>query len=267
MTERAIIAWITKHAPNFGKGVKVSIGDDCAVYRPAQNEDLVFTTDFTIEGRHFTLPDYSLRDVGYKALARGLSDIAAMGATPRFALVSLAVPDSAIVKPFFGGLFSLAREHQVTIAGGDLSQSEKIHCDIVVAGGVPRGKAVLRCGAKAGDILYVTGPLGTWKKKPKPRLDLVTIVRRHASACMDITDGLSMDLDRLLRASCVTCKITAQPPVMRGATLEDAWHRGEDYELLVASPKRLPKPFHEIGIVVDGRPGSPLPPKGWDHFR
>ncbi len=266
MTEREIIAWIAKRAPNFGKGVRVGIGDDCAVYRPATGEDLVFTTDFTIEGRHFTQPDYTPREIGYKALARGLSDIAAMGATARFALVSLAVPEAGFVKPFFGGLFGLARKHGVTIAGGDLSQSEKVHCDIVVAGVVPAGRAVLRNGAQVGDILYVSGPLGTWKKRPQPRLDLAAIVRRDASACMDITDGLSMDLDRLLRASGVTCEITAPPPVMRGATVEDAWCRGEDYELLVASPKRLPKPFHEIGIVVAGRPGSPLSPKGWDPF-
>ena len=267
MTEREIIAWIQRRAPSFGTGVRVGIGDDCAVYRPSQGEDLVITTDFTIEGRHFTQPGYTPREVGHKALARGLSDIAAMGAMPQFALVSLAVPDSAFVKPFFGGLFALARKYKLTIAGGDLSKSDKVHCDIVVAGSIARGKAILRSGAKPGDFLYVTGPLGTWKKKPLPRLDLVATLRRSASACMDITDGLSMDLDRLLRASGVTCEITAQPPVQRGATLDDAWHNGEDYELLVASRKRLPKPFHEIGTVLAGRPGSPVPPKGWDHFR
>lgn len=266
MSERGVIEWIRKHAPSFGTGVRVGIGDDCAVYRPVAGEELVFTTDFTIEGRHFTLGDYSPRDVGYKALARGLSDVAAMGAEARFALVSLAVPDESFVKPFFGGLFGLARKYGVTVAGGDLSRSEKVHVDIVVCGTVPKGKALLRSGAKPGDWLYVTGPLGLWKKRPKPRLDLVEIVRREAHAAMDITDGLSMDLDRMMVASGVTCEITAAPPVCRGATLEDAWHRGEDYELLIASPKRLGAPFHEIGVVCAGRPGSPVPPKGWDHF-
>ncbi|WP_035957761.1 thiamine-phosphate kinase [Bryobacter aggregatus] len=267
MNEREVIDWIQKRAPNFGNGVRVGIGDDCAVYRPTAGEELVFTTDFLIEGRHFTQPAYSPQDAGYQALARGLSDIAAMGATPRFALVSLAIPEVAFVKPFYAGLFGLARKYQVTIAGGDLSKSDRVHCDIVVAGSLPAGKAVLRSGARPGDYLYVSGPLGTWKKKPVPRLDLAERVRRDASACMDITDGLSMDLDRLLRASRVTCELTTPPPVRRGATLEDAWHHGEDYELLVASPKRLGKPFHEIGIVRKGRPGSPIPPKGWDHFR
>jgi hypothetical protein len=76
-----------------------------------------------------------------------------------------------------------------------------------------------------------------------------------------------MDLDRMLIASGLTCEITAAPPVLRGATLEQAWHFGEDYELLVASAKPLGKPFHEIAVAVAGKPGSPLPPKGWDHFR
>ncbi len=257
MSERSLIDWLTRQKMTAG------IGDDCAVFRPAKGEDLVFTTDFTIEGRHFTLPDYTPREVGYKALGRGLSDIAAMGAEPRFALVSLAMPDESFAKPFFLGLF----QHRVVLIGGDLSRSEKVHVDVTVCGAVPKGKAVLRSGARPGDRLYVSGPLGVWKKRPKPRLDLVEVVRREASAAMDITDGLSMDLDRMLVASGVTCELTAPPPVKRGATLEDAWHRGEDYELLVASRKPLGPPFHEIGIVVAGQPGSPVPPRGWDHFR
>lgn len=257
MSERGLIDWLQKRAPRTA-----GLGDDCAVYQPKPGEDLVFTTDFTIEGRHFTLPDYSPREVGYKAMARGLSDIAAMGAEPRFALCSLAIPDESFAKPFFQGLF----QHKVVLTGGDLSKSDKVHVDITVCGAVPKGKAVLRSGVKPGDRIYVSGPLGIWKKKPKPRLDLIPVVRK-ASAAMDITDGLSMDLDRLLIASGLTCEITAAPPIHKGATLEDAWHRGEDYELLVASRKPLGKPFHEIAIAVAGKPGSPLPPKGWDHFR
>ncbi len=258
MSERSLIAWLEKRAP-----LTAGIGDDCAIYQPRPGEDLVFTTDFTIEGRHFTLPDYTPREVGYKAMGRGLSDIAAMGATPRFALCSLAIPDESFAKPFFQGLFA----HKVVLIGGDLSRSDKVHVDITVCGAVPKGKAVLRSGVKPGDRIYVSGPLGTWKKKPRPRLDLADTLRRYASAAMDITDGLSMDLDRMLRASGLTCEITGAPPIARGATLEQAWHHGEDYELLVASPHPLPKPFREIAVAVAGRPGSPLPPKGWDHFR
>ena len=267
MSERSVIDWIRKRAPNFGQGVRIGIGDDCAVYTPQPGEELVFTTDFTIEGRHFTRDDFTPREVGYKALARGLSDIAAMAATPRFALISLAVPAEDFIQPFFLGLFALARKYKITIAGGDLSQSDKVHCDVVVCGTAPKGKAMLRSGVKPGDFLYVTGPLGVWKKRPIPRLDLAAILLQNAHAAMDITDGLSQDLDRLLIASGLTCEITATPPIHRGATLEDAWHNGEDYELLVASPKLLSKPFHQIGIAVAGKPGSPLPPRGWDHFR
>lgn len=258
MSEQSLIDWLRKRAPRTA-----GIGDDCYTYQPKPGEDLVFTTDFTIEGRHFTLPEYSPREVGYKALARGLSDIAAMGGTPRFALCSLAIPDESFARPFFLGLLS----HGVVLTGGDLSKSDKVHVDITVCGSVPKGKSLLRSGVRPGDGIYVSGPLGIWKKRPRPRLDLVPVIQHYCTAAMDITDGLSTDLDRMLRASGLTCEIVAAPPVYRGATLEQAWHFGEDYELLVASPKPLPKPFKQIAIAVAGKPGSPLPARGWDHFR
>ena len=267
MTEAAFHTWLQRRAPNFGKGLRLGIGDDCAIYRPEKGEELVFTTDFTIEDRHFTRKDFTPQMAGAKALARGLSDIAAMAATPVFALLSVAAPaeDSKYLKAFFEGIFRSARKYGVSIAGGDLSRSDRLHCDVTVCGSVPRGKALLRNEAKAGDWLYVTGPLGIWKKRITPRLDLAPLLRNKANACMDITDGLSTDLDRLLRASGVTAELTGAPKIHRGATLEAAWHHGEDYELLVSSPHELP--FQKIGIVREGTPGSPLPAKGWDHFR
>lgn len=267
MTESAFHAWLQRRAPNFGKGLRLGIGDDCAIYRPEKNEELVFTTDFTIEDRHFTRQDFTPQMAGAKALARGLSDIAAMAAKPVFALLSVAAPaeDPKYLKAFFEGIFRVARKYELSIAGGDLSRSERIYCDVTVCGSVPRGKALLRNEAKAGDTLYVSGPLGVWKKRITPRLDLAELLRNEANACMDITDGLSTDLDRMLRASGMTAELTGAPQVCRGATLEQAWHHGEDYELLIASPAELP--FRKIGIVREGKPGSPLPPKGWDHFR
>jgi thiamine-monophosphate kinase len=267
MTETAFHAWLARRAPNFGAGLRLGIGDDCAIYRPQAGEELVFTTDFTIEGRHFTRQDFTPQQAGAKALCRSLSDIAAMAAKPVFALLSVAAPaeDPKYLQAFFSGIFSVAKKYQVSIAGGDLSRSDRLHCDVTVCGSVPRAKALLRSGAKVGDRLYVTGPLGVWKKRITPRLDLAEFLRNKANACMDITDGLSTDLDRLLRASGVTAELTGAPKIHRGATLEAAWHHGEDYELLVASPHDLP--FTQIGVVVAGRPGSPLPPRGWDHFR
>ncbi len=274
MTERELVSWIQRRAPQFGQrvpnGIKVSIGDDCAVYQPKPNEDLVFTTDFTIEDRHFTWKDYKPIDAGYKALARALSDLAAMAATPEFALVSLAAPDECIVKGFMSGVFRCAKQYNVTIAGGDLSKSDRLYCDITCAGRVPRGRAILRSGAKPGDTIYVTGPLGLWKKKPVPRLDLTTMLRKSASAAIDLSDGLLMDLERLLIASNAAAHLNAAPEVQRGASLEQAWQEGESYELLFTSQRRLA--LHSIGKIIAGEPGQirlnaqVLRPTGWDPF-
>jgi thiamine-monophosphate kinase len=274
MTERELVSWIQKRAPHFGQrvpnGIKVSIGDDCAVYQPKPNEDLVFTTDFTIEDRHFTWKDYKPIDAGYKALARALSDLAAMAATPEFALVSLAARDECIVKGFMSGIFRCARHYNVTIAGGDLSKSDRLYCDITCAGRVPRGKAILRSGAKPGDYIYVTGPLGLWKKKPIPRLDLAPLLRKNATAAIDLSDGLLMDLERLLIASNAAAELSAPPQVQRGASLEQAWQEGESYEMLFTSQRRLA--LHRIGQIVTGAPGKitgenlPNQPAGWDPF-
>ncbi len=270
MTERALIAWIQARVPHFGTRVRLGIGDDCAVYRPPAGHDLVFTTDFTIEERHFTWRDYKPHEAGWKAMARGLSDIAAMGARPEFALVSLAANTECNLKGFFSGLIRCAKHYQVTIAGGDLSESPRLFCDVTVAGSVPRDRAVLRSGARVGDYLYVTGSMGTWKKKPVPRLDLRATLQRHAHAAIDITDGLALDLSRLLEASGLAAEISADPPLDAGATAAAAWHEGESYELLFASSRRLAFPV--IGRVVAGTPGQILrdgraiTPAGWDPF-
>src|SRR5450631_3458951 len=126
-------------------GIITGIGDDCAVFRPRVGQDLVFTTDFLIEDVHFRRDTHSAYDVGHKALARGLSDIAAMGAEPLFALLSLALApwvDDRWVDQFYSGFFRLARKWKTSLAGGDLSHTGKVTCDIVVCGSVPRGTAL-----------------------------------------------------------------------------------------------------------------------------
>src|SRR5690349_12287191 len=139
------------------------IGDDCAVLRPHRNRDLVFTTDFTIEDRHFTLETHSPSDVGHKSLARSLSDLAAMGAEPVFCLVSLALPASLSSKwlgGFYKGLTRLTSKHKMSLAGGDLARADKITVDVMCCGSVPKGKALLRSGARPGNKIFVTGELG-----------------------------------------------------------------------------------------------------------
>jgi thiamine-monophosphate kinase len=275
MNESDVVAWLRTQARG-GKGVALGIGDDCALYRPRVNEDLLFTTDPSIEGVHF---DAAMRPeaVGARALARSLSDIAAMGGDPRFCLVSLAVGrgrDEAWVRAFFRGLLKLARRTQTALAGGDLSHDGKTHCDVMVCGAVPRGKAVRRDGARAGDLLCVSGKLGKpWDRPIAPRLALGKALRGRASACTDLSDGLSLDLRRLCLASGVAAEIE-RVPVFPKSTLERALHGGEDYELLFTLPPRKSAPAGttRIGRIVRGAPGGvsfrgrPLPPLGYDHF-
>jgi thiamine-monophosphate kinase len=282
-----------------GSGPILGIGDDCAIFRQrGAAEDLLFTTDMLIEDVHFRRETHRAPDVGWKALARGLSDIAAMGGEPRFCLLSLALAPWAgprWVDGFYVGLLRLAGRERTPLLGGDLARSEKTMCNIVVCGAVPRGEALRRDGARAGNAIYLSGLLGgsalglatgrglAWKGHvhPEPRLALGRFLRSElrATAAMDLSDGLSLDLHRLCLASGLSAEIET-PPVSPGATLEQALHGGEDYELLFTLPARtvVPRefdglPLTRIGTMRRGRPGAvawngvPLAPLGFDHFR
>src|SRR5689334_11792871 len=147
-----------------GSLLRLGIGDDCAIFRPrGAAEDLLFTADMLLEDVHFRRTTHSAEDTGYKALARGLSDIAAMGGSPRFCLLSLAVPrwaDQNWVDGFYRGFLQLGRKTGTPLAGGDLAQSDRLACDVTVCGAVPTGAALLRSGARPGDAIYVSGRLG-----------------------------------------------------------------------------------------------------------
>ena len=280
--------------------VVVGIGDDCAVYRPlGSSEDLLFTTDLFIEGVHFLQQTHSAADIARNALARGLSDIAAMGGAARFCLVSLCVPkwaDDEWLRRFFDELVAAASQAGAVLAGGDLSHADTLACDIVVCGGVPQGQSFLRSGAQPGDEVWVSGTLGgsalglesgegpAWHRhvNPEPRLQLARYLQNgvvRPTAAIDISDGLSLDLQRLCLASGVAAEIT-DPPLFPGATLAQALHGGEEYELLFTIPPGHNLPFQfqglaltPIGIIKEGPPGQirhnglPLEPLGYDHFR
>lgn len=272
------------------------IGDDCAIVRPRSKHDLVFTSDFTIEDRHFTLVTHSAMDVGYKSLTRSLSDLAAMGAEPVFCLVSLAVPgtlSSNWTTEFYEGLTSAAGEYKISLAGGDLARTDKVVADVMCCGSVPSGSALLRSGARPGDRIYVTGLLGysalglerqegdAWlrHKRPVPRLEVGVELRGIATAAIDLSDGLSLDLARLCQESRVGAEIQPPLPTAEGASIQQALHGGEDYELLFTAPPetRMPAlisgvPITRIGEITAGAGtitfgGSPLEPLGFDHFR
>lgn len=301
MNELEAIERIRRKIPlTGGSGVVLGIGDDCAVFRlRGTAEDLLVTTDMVIEDVHFRRNAHPATAVGYRVLARGLSDIAAMGGKPRYCLLSLALApwtDMKWVDAFYRGFLELAKQTGTVLAGGDLARTEKLTVDIVVCGTVPRGRALRRDGARPGDQIYVSGRLGgstlglqmrcgaAWKHhlQPTPRLNLGRFLRERlrATAAMDLSDGLSLDLHRLCLASGVSASLDRELPVFPGASMDQALHGGEDYELLFTlGPGSKPPakyrgvPLTRIGMIRKGKPGHiefagrPLAPLGYDHFR
>lgn len=294
--ELALIQQIRQRVARAPGRVPLGIGDDCALLRVSANEEVAVTTDLSIDGRHFRLDWHPAEAVGHRTLARGLSDLAAMGARPLGAFLSLGLPrelakggtSGSWVTRFYDGLLALAETHGAVLAGGDLAESPVALADVVLVGAVPRGKALLRSGARAGDELYVTGALGgaaaglarlaAWSVKaksnargknrgipqdfaaelaahlyPQPRVKqgLWLQRRRTATAAIDISDGLSTDLAHLCEESGVSAEVDATLlPVHASATLEQTLHGGEDYELLFTAPKDARVPAAIAGVAV-----------------
>jgi thiamine-monophosphate kinase len=286
------------------------IGDDCAVLPIPRGHEALVTTDFSLEGMHFRRDWHPPESVGHRCLARGLSDIAAMGGVPQAAFLSLALPadlPQQWADRFIAGLLKLADRFSVRLAGGDTAQSpDGVLADIVVLGSVPKGQAILRSGARAGDFIYVTGTLGAAvadldrlrhgeKPNPKshrkhffpePRIAVGQFLREKklASAMIDISDGLSTDLDHICEESKTGAVVHAAllPAISGKDGLMFALHGGDEYELLFTARanRRIPKqvadvPVTRIGEVTRGRQmklaGTNgklelLKPGGWEHF-
>lgn len=348
------IEWIGRRSAGRAQAspaLELGIGDDCAILRPPAGEELLVTTDFTLEGRHFRRDWHPPESAGHRTLARGLSDLAAMGAAPMAAFLSLALPEAAAqdadearwVERFLEGLFGLAERLGVPLAGGDTSASPSRHvlADIVLLGSAQAGTALRRSGARVGDGLYVSGSLGGAAAElraleraaaavgsqealgsrsssgaaqsaqngkpaahpqlyPEPRLAVGSVLRaeRLATACLDLSDGLSTDLRHLCLASGVGAVVDAAA-LPGSAWLGDwapedaAWamlHGGEDYELLFTASHGtvLPSeiagvPITRIGEIVASTAGEPtvrlrhpgpagsteepLQAGGWEHLR
>ena len=283
--------------------VRVGIGDDCAVLKVRAGEEMVVTTDLCLEGRHFRKDWHSAESAGHRCLARGLSDVAAMGGRPVAAFLSIGLPKGfgeGWVAGFLAGFETLAAEFGVELAGGDTGEAvgDKVIADVMLVGAVKRGRALLRSGAKVGDGIYVSGRLGgsaaelkameagtSWSGERRPQsfpaprveLGLALAKRRGVTACMDVSDGISTDLRHLCEASGVRGMADlGAVPVADGATLEQALHGGEDYELLFTSEGRVPKrlaglELTRIGTVVEGVGvglvgGGELVRGGWEHL-
>lgn len=267
MTEKSLLRKLQRLSP--------LIGDDCAVISSPGKQDLLFTTDFSIEGVHFRR-EMRPQAVGHRALARSMSDIAAMGGTPLYCLVALALApwtDERWVNGFYRGMNGLLRSTKAVVAGGDISHADQMVCDVMICGSIAKGKALLRSGARPGDWIYVSGPLGGWRHRTKiiPRLEAGRKLVGKATSCIDISDGLASDLHQLCVASGVSAQIESVP-LLRGAALEQALHDGEDYELLYTAPPEVRVAGIRIGVIAKGKPGAlqlagrPLHPGGYDHL-
>ncbi|MGP0098785.1 MAG: thiamine-phosphate kinase [Terriglobales bacterium] len=308
--EKRLIQQI-RYLARDGPSLVAGIGDDCAVLRVPPGRELLVTTDFSLENVHFRRDWHPPELVGWRCLTRGLSDIAAMGGEPRAAFLSLALPPDLPqrwVNRFLAGLLGLAREFHLPLAGGDTAQSRSgIQADIIVVGSVPKGKAVLRSGAKPGEYIYVTGELGgaaaalaqmaqspagrtgvLAQFRPQARVAVGQSLRRRglASAMIDLSDGLSTDLEHICQESHVGAEIEAAAiPRAQFAKaqvpLEFALHGGDDYELLFTSAADVPSKIAGVRVTRIGRTlrassmcivsrdgkSKPLHARGWEHFR
>lgn len=262
-------------------GVVVGIGDDGAVITPAPGREQVVVIDTLVEGVHFP-KKFNPADIGYRAVAVNLSDIAAMGATPRWMTLALSMPsaDEAWLTAFAEGLHYAAYEYGVTLIGGDTTSAPQVVVTVQITGDVETGRALRRSGARPGDEIYVTGTIGDAAAgldgllhgravkelvsrfaRPSARVAYGQQLAGIASSAIDISDGMHGDLNKLLFASGVGAEID-----LACLPLSDVLHEhygperllslalagGDDYELLFTAPGPLPDP----GIVPVTRIGT-----------
>lgn len=253
--------------------IRLGIGDDAAILQVPPGQELVVSVDSLAAGVHFP-EDLPAAAIGHRALAVNLSDLAAMGATPAWALLVLTLPqsDAGWLQEFSRGFFSLAQRYRVALVGGNLARGP-LNITVTVHGLVPAGQALLRSGAQPGDQIYVTGCLGDAAQGlkqlqermriteddscvqrfcyPEPRIQAGSALRGIASAAIDISDGLAADLGHILQASGVGAKLQVEnlplsPSLLRHQTREQALDMalsgGDDYELCFTVPgERLPR--------------------------
>jgi thiamine-monophosphate kinase len=291
-----IVARMVDRARNpAGHRLALGIGDDAALFRPKPAHEIILTCDWFLEGTHFLRDTHPPDAVGWKCLARAVSDVAAVGGTPRCFLLSLALPDSHTgrwLEEFLGGLRRASRKFDCLLAGGDTTRRAEILINITVVAEVRTSRAIRRSGARAGDLIYVSGRLGeaelglrvlrrgrrsannknplTRKHLyPSPRLALGQWLAdcRMATAMMDLSDGLSSDLARLCEASGVGARVESEKlPAVRVSDsdrklgldpLQLALHGGDDYELLFTVPANkagmLPRKYKNVRLTRIGK--------------
>lgn len=238
----------------------LGVGDDAAIVRPAPGCDLVISTDMLVAGTHF-LPNAEPADLGWKTLAVNLSDIAAMGAQPRWAVLAAALPAAteSWLEKFTQGFFACAEEFGVDIIGGDTTKGPRNLC-VTIFGEVPSGQALLRSGAHLYEEIWVSGMPGRAAlglahlqerieltepalsvclaalHRPQPRVELGLALRRLASSCIDVSDGLLADLGHLLEASSLAATLQLEALPAPGMERDAYLAGGDDYELIFTAP-------------------------------
>ncbi len=293
--EFGLIRHLTAGIPRKRGVLRLGIGDDCAIIGLSEKTDLLVTTDMLIERVHFRRDWYSDRQIGEKAMRVNLSDIAAMGGIPRYAVVAVGLPRSlrlTEVEQLFRGIKKVCRETGCLLIGGDTNASRQLTLAVTILGEVEKGRGLRRSGARVGDLLYVTGVLGKADSflrqhryyPPPDRLKIgrFLVTRRLATSAIDISDGLLGDLQHIMEES----GVGAEVEVLRlpgSASQLAKLTGGEDYEILFTAPagRKIPDkiagvPIRRIGRITALRRGIrlvregveiPIPPKtGFRHF-
>jgi len=272
LSEDDLVAVIAAVAGAGGAGVEVGIGDDAAVLAGG----IVASTDILIDGVHFDSGRHTVSDIGHRAAAASLSDMAAMGAEPLCLLAAFGLPEGF---DDVRGLAAGMAEHGVPLSGGDLSRSDRLLVSVTAIGRAER--PVLRSGGRPGDLLVVTGTLGGqaaggYMARVTPRIAEGQALAAVATAMLDLSDGIATDAGRLAAASGTGAVVELERlPRAPGATVEQAAAGGEDYELLAAVPDgaELPVPVTVVGRLTGDAAvrlldaeGRERPLRGWDHF-
>jgi thiamine-monophosphate kinase len=282
---------IARHFTRRTRHTVLGVGDDGALIAPTSGQELVISTDLLVEGTHF-LPDTDPEALGWKTLAVNISDMAAMGAQPRWATLAAALPEATEpwIESFAHGFFDCANRYGIDLIGGDTTRGPRAFC-VTILGEVPAGQALRRGGAKTGDSIWVSGTPGraalglahlqgrtilsgprlpeclTALHRPEPRVALGLALRGIASAAIDVSDGLLADLGHILEQSGLAARLSIPGLPPAGLERDCLLAGGDDYELaftaaascdneIKALADELQLPLARIGEVVTGPPGA-----------
>ena len=284
--EFGLIERIKSRVKLYSNGVVAGIGDDAAVLKYDKNKYLLFTTDMMVENSHFSLKYSTPEQIGMKAIEQNVSDIAAMGGVPKYALVSLALPDAVdvdFIDKLYKGINKKSGKYRISIIGGDVTRSKEIVVNVTLLGFVEKNFLVLRSGAKADDLIFCSGDVGkssaglellkhnkngkSVKKhlEPKSRLGLSRkIVKMGVNSMIDVSDGVASEIKHICNESNVGAVIYADKIPISKDTINDAkkikkdavdfaLYGGEDFELLFTASKNKFKKLSKYDVKVIGR--------------